>query len=197
MQKDLYTPHFLNQISIFTPPPENCNHCFSHSCFSYISRVFYHNSSEKLSNLLSYFYYTPNYSIETWKCWHHLHNHMLQGSACPHAFGQPVYVRNARVYVIKSEKLYLTLLLLAHVSFSFISFQFILTSSVLITNGGDVNSSGAWFLSVLLICCFSFSSCFHVQELRPRWEAGRRRTTSFSFLSNSGRAENGERCPNR
>lgn len=42
-----------------------------------------------------------------------------------------------------------------------------------------------------------FSVVAVLQELVPRREEVRRRTNSFCFLSNRGRAERGERCPNR
>lgn len=50
-----------------------------------------------------------------------------------------------------------------------------------------------FFLFFFDIC---FHCCFVSQALVPRSEAGRRRTTSFCFISSRGQ-ESGERCPNR
>lgn len=55
-----------------------------------------------------------------------------------------------------------------------------------------------WCLSHVFVDIGAFVFVVAVsQALVPRREAGRRRTTSFCFLSDRGRATRGERCPNR
>ena len=66
----------------------------------------------------------------------------------------------------------------------------------------ETNEQTAWGLHWIWCLCYVFVdiSAFVLvvsQALVPRREAGRRRTTSFCFLSNRGRAERGERCPNQ